>query len=276
MAFPYKKIIPAAVASLVLWTVLLLAGLRTDWLAVLHMDRPVLADRLAERYWDDFARQAVFVDEAAVTHPVNKLLRRLCRANGMDRSKIKLHVVQDDEVNAFAFPGDHLVVYTGLLSFCHGEGELCGVLAHELAHIERGHVARTFVKEVFLSAFTSLLSGYTGVGEAGEVAGMLSSTAYDRAWESEADRLAVDYLGHAGLSAVPFSDFLFRLDEEEDFPAYAEWLSTHPDSDKRARQVRRMAQERNIPSHSRRVLPRGEWEGMQQAVSALQEDGEEQ
>ena len=56
MAFPYKKIIPATVASLVLWTVLLLTGLRTDWLAVLHMDRPVLADRLAERYWDDFAR----------------------------------------------------------------------------------------------------------------------------------------------------------------------------------------------------------------------------
>jgi len=67
---------------------------------------------------------------------------------------------------------------------------------------------------------------------------MLSSSAFDRSLEKEADIKAVDYLVNANLNPEPFAYFLYKLSETENEAAkYLTWISTHPDSKERAEYI---------------------------------------
>ncbi|MCB0663986.1 MAG: M48 family metalloprotease, partial [Saprospiraceae bacterium] len=49
----------------------------------------------------------------------------------------QVHIIQDDAVdNAFALPGGHVVIYTGLLKYLEGNDEASSVLAHEIAYTD--------------------------------------------------------------------------------------------------------------------------------------------
>ncbi len=74
----------------------------------------------------------------------------LYKVNDIDRDKIKVHLLFKDEVNAFALPDGHLVIFSGLILESENPEELSGVLAHELAHIELNHVMTKLMREVGL------------------------------------------------------------------------------------------------------------------------------
>lgn len=237
------KTLKQAAVSVLVFGAVLFAFSRVDWLNTFGLKETVVEDKLGELWWDVYSSDAAFVDDSLRVLPVDSLLDALCRANDIDRSAIFLHLVEDEEVNAFACPGNHLVVNTALLDSCHNADELSGVMAHELAHLMQGHVMQKLVKEIGLSALVVMTSGSGGTETLGEVARVLTSTAYDRTLESEADALAVHYLLAAGIDPNALADFLLRLSAEEDLPALAEWISTHPGSAERARRIRQLAAE---------------------------------
>lgn len=238
-----RKVLTQAAVSVVIFCAVLFAFSRVDWLNTFGLKETVIEDKLGELWWELYSSDARFVDDSLRLAPVDTLFTTLCRANGIDRSFVSLHLVEDEEVNAFACPGNHLVVHTALLDSCRNEAELAGVLAHELAHLTQGHVMQKLVKEVGLSALITMTSGSSGTEALGEVARVLSSTAYDRTLESEADALAVHYLLAAHIDPNALADFLLRLSREEDLPALAEWISTHPGSAERAQRIRQLAAE---------------------------------
>ena len=237
------KTLKQAAVSVLVFGAVLFAFSRVDWLNTFGLKETVVEDKLGELWWDVYSSDAAFVDDSLRVLPVDSLLDALCRANDIDRSAIFLHLVEDEEVNAFACPGNHLVVNTALLDSCHNADELSGVMAHELAHLTQGHVMQKLVKEIGLSALVVMTSGSGGTETLGEVARVLTSTAYDRTLESEADALAVHYLLAAGIDPNALADFLLRLSAEEELPALAEWISTHPSSAERARRIRQLAAE---------------------------------
>jgi beta-barrel assembly-enhancing protease len=125
-------------------------------------------------------------------------------------------------------------VYCALIIDSENESELCGVLGHEIAHIQLSHVMKKLVKEIGLSVLISMTAG--GGGETvKEAVKMLSSSAYDRTLEKEADLKSVEYLTAANINPEPFADFLYRMgDGEASSIKYLSWMSTHPDSKERA------------------------------------------
>ena len=258
-----KKILLQSLVSVVLFLAVLFSFSRVDWLSVFDLRETVIEEKLGDMYWDLYSGSAVFVESDTVIAPLDSLLLHLCEANDIERDKIKLHVVQSDEVNAFAFPDNHLVVFTSLIAKCENQEELCGVMAHEIAHMQKGHI----VKEVGLSVLVGMASG----GQSGEVlrstAKLLSSTAYDRTLESEADKTAVLYLLQSGINPEPFGEFLFRLSKEEELPSLTEWVSTHPDSEKRSIQICNWAKEGSDDIRFEKVLSLETWKTLQQAVS---------
>lgn len=230
-----KTILKQALVSILLFGGVLFSLSRVDWLAVFHLKENIIEEKLGKLYWDIFSKTEKFVKDEAVLQPVDSLLAYICEANGIEKP-IKLHVIESGEVNAFAFPDRHLVIYTSLIKECQNEMELCGVMAHEIAHIERGHVMQKLIKEVGLSVLANAVGGDGGAVLA-ETAQILTSTAYDRTLESEADNYAVAYLSEAGIDPSPLGDFLYRLSREEDLPSITEWISTHPDSKKRSSMI---------------------------------------
>lgn len=252
-----RRFVRQMLVSLAVFAGVLFAFSRVDWMQVFGLDHGIIEEKLGEMYWELFSESEVFVDDDTLIAPLDTLFSALCQANGIDRNEVALHLVECEEVNAYACPGNHLVVYTALVAECRSEAELCGILAHELAHIERGHVMQKLVKELGVATLAAMLADG---GALTEVMQVLTSTAYDRTLEAEADDVAVHYLLAAGIDPRSFGDFLLRLSQEEDLPALAEWISTHPDSKKRVQAIYTLAEGEGHNSAFRSLMPEDEWE----------------
>lgn len=153
-----KKIFLQSIVSAMLFLIVLFSFSRVDWLSVFDLRETVIEEKLGDMYWDLYSGSAVFLESDTVLAPLDSLLSHLCEANDIERDKIKLHVVQSNEVNAFAFPDNHLVVFTSLIAKCENQEELCGVMAHEIAHMQK-----SYHEEVSEGSRTFGFSGY-GIG----------------------------------------------------------------------------------------------------------------
>ncbi len=221
---------------------------RIDWLKLFKIEHisSKTEEQVGDILWDAFSQSEDEVSNTKITLPVDSILTRLCKANGINRSEIKLHVIKSDQVNAFAFPNKHMVVFTALINDCENESELAGVMAHELAHIHKNHVTQKLIKEVGLTTLISITSGNAGGAIIKRMLKTLSSTAYDRKLETEADLTAVDYLVKANINPEAFADFLERLaDSEPEIVSDMTWMSTHPDSRKRALKILEVSEKKH-------------------------------
>jgi len=213
---------------------------QVDWMKLFKIKQTTqnTEEKIGDLFWKMMQNSETEMTSDSIVAPVDSILTRICKANSIDRKKIKLHLLRKDDINAFALPGNHLVIYSGLITTCGNEAELYGVIGHELAHMEKNHVMNKLVKEIGLSVLISMSTG-NGNSEAIKSAiQQISSSAYDRKLETEADFTAVDYLEKAGIDPEPFANFLYRLaDESKNLPSQIYWISSHPESKERAEKI---------------------------------------
>ncbi|MBP6303125.1 MAG: M48 family metallopeptidase [Bacteroidia bacterium] len=219
--------------------------------------------KLGDIYWDYFDSHEQIVKDPYVTKCMDSLLIRISTSNAIDKEKIKLHVVESDEVNAFALPDNHLVVYTGLIKECSDETELCGVMCHEIAHLELNHIMRKLVKEVGLSMLISMAGGNSSSEIIREAVKLLSSSAYDRKLEKEADINAVDYLIKADINPEGFANFLYTLSlDKTSVEKSVNWINTHPDSEERSKYI--LDKAKNSKIKYMQVLKNDTWDELKE------------
>jgi predicted Zn-dependent protease len=238
-----------------------------DWMTVLRFEKVSKAseEKIGELFWDVFNKTEKEIKDEDVVVAIDSLLDRICESNYFDKTSLKVHIVKNEEVNAFALPNEHLVIYTGLLTDCENESELAGVICHELAHIRLNHVMKKLGKEIGLTALISISTGNSGSEVVKEAAKLLSSTAYDRKLEKEADIKAVDYLINARINSEPFAAFLSRLSENEtDLNSKLSWISTHPDSKERADYI--LEYRKSEQSEYQPVLSLASWDKIKTAI----------
>jgi predicted Zn-dependent protease len=194
---------------------------------------------------------------------VKEMEHRLCLANAVQDSSIKLHILVSTDVNAFTLPDRHLVVYTGLIKYCKSPEELSGVIAHEIGHMEHGDVMKKLVKEVGLSMMMAVAGGDAGSRIVQNLAQTISSTAFDREQESAADAYAVHMMAKANIDPEHLADIFFRLSQEKDaLPSQFEWLSTHPNSQDRSAAVLKLR--KNETFHEVPIADSSTWAGIRE------------
>lgn len=241
---------------------------RLDWMTILHVEQvsESMEEKLGETYWELFKHAEQEVLDHAIVSKVDRLLTKLCEANDFDRDQMKLHLIKSEQVNAFALPGGHIIVYTGLILDSETEGELCGVLAHELAHQKLGHLMKKLVKEVGLSMLISMTSGNGNPEMIRQALKVLTSSAYDRSLEREADLKAIDYLINSKINPEGLANFLFRMSTtESDIQQQLFWLSTHPGGEERAKDI--LDQLETSVLIEEQILTPDEWEQLQEDLS---------
>jgi len=262
-----KKIFFQGFSLVVLFLAAWFALRQVDWMTFFKVEQATesLEEKLGDLFADIFGKDELYSSD--IKAPVDSILTHICTTNGIDRDKIKLHIVANDEVNAFALPDKHLVVFSGLILTAENEAELSGVIGHELAHIQLDHVMKKLVKELGLTVLISMTSG--GGGEViRETAKMLSSTAFDRELEREADIKSVDYMVKADIRPEPFADFLFRLSAKQpDILKNLTWISTHPESKERAEYI--IEYSRGRLDGGKPVLGQEAWEALQARLNEL-------
>jgi len=262
-----KKIVIEGIGIIVLFFFTWFALSEVDWMTLLKFEKlsKISEKKLGELFWDVFQHSDNVVSDYEILSPIDSLVNRICDANDFDKESLKIHIVTKDEVNAFALPDEHLIIYTGLIENCENPSELVGVICHEIAHMKSNHIMKKLGKEIGLTALISISSGNSGSEIAKQAAKILSSTAYDRKLEKEADIKAADYLINAKISSVPFANFLFRLSNAEpEINSQFSWISTHPDSKTRAEYL--MQYRKGEPTDIIPVLSNITWEKIQKTL----------
>jgi len=164
---------------------------------------------------------------------------------------VRLTVVESPTPNAFATMGGYAYVTTGLIEMADREEEVAGVLAHELGHLSRRHVAKTMEQEKPLTWATlaGMLLGTLGAMVPGAGAlgpALMSSTMaaaqtvslkFSRENEDEADRFGLVTTEASGYSGHGLSDFLKKIRATEAERSIPQYLLTHPYSDVRAAKI---------------------------------------
>jgi len=211
-----------------------------DWISLFKIQKvsDKTEEKLGELFWEVFQKSEVQNKDTFVINSIDSIVSKICSANKIDRKSIKLHIIDKDDINAFALPDGHLVVYSGLILKSENQEELSGVICHEIAHIQLKHVIQKLVKEVGLSFLISMTTSNKGPEVIKQTVEMLSSSAFDRSMEKEADIKAVDFLIKTKINPEPFANFLYKLSEKEDHGSeYFTWISTHPESKERAEYI---------------------------------------
>lgn len=195
-----------------------------------------IEEQIGDLIWETISKTETVSSNDTLKFHINEMAKKLCESNNVPFEKLKIHVIEKDEVNAFAMPNHHMVIYTGLVKESSSPEALFGVMAHELAHMELNHVMKKLSKEIGLSVLLSMTTGGKGA-QVKEVLKLLSSSAYDRRLETEADQKAVDYLLKAGVDPKPFADFLYQLSFQNPMHEHFYWISTHPESKARSKDL---------------------------------------
>jgi beta-barrel assembly-enhancing protease len=238
---------------------------KIDWITLLKIEKTSanLEQKIGDLFWKSLKTSEGEITSDSVTTSINELLVHLCRKNRIYTDEIKIHILKNGEINAFALPNNHVVIYSGLLEACENESEFCGVLSHELAHIQKGHVMNKLVKETGLSVLISMSTGNGNSTVIKKTIEHLSSTAYDRKFETEADLAAVEYMIRADMDPEALANFLYRL-SDENLPEQLYWVSTHPESKQRSAKIMEALRGRSF--HKNPVLGAGKWIALKNAI----------
>ena len=187
------------------------------------------------------------VEDRAIKHYVENLVAQLASYSALDGYQIYVLVVDNKEVNAFAAPGGIIGINTGLIKFVDNEGQLAGVIAHELAHLRQRHFVRQ-LSEMEQTAQMSTLSMLATIGLLLAGNPVLAITAavgnsalnaqsrlsYSRAYEREADIVSIDTLEASGHGTRAIASFLEKLNQVSGQNQDLAFLYTHPLSSERA------------------------------------------
>jgi predicted Zn-dependent protease len=206
-----------------------------------YPDEPELISRqreekLGETYRELILRNPMFekLENRQLDSAVRVIGERLVGA--LEKTDYQYHfVVFDNEmINAFTIPGGNILISRGLISFCDTPEELAAVMAHEMGHVEKRHVISRLAKEM---GFEILGSGDQFI--LGEIAGMISSTSFDRRQEEEADLFAARLLESAAIEPRTLATFFRKLENETDRQLLEDFeiVSTHPNLSSRIREA---------------------------------------
>jgi beta-barrel assembly-enhancing protease len=160
-----------------------------------------------------------------------------------DRFRHRIVVINDPTVNAVALPGGNIYLFRGILEASETPDEILGVVAHEIAHVERRHGVQQLGRTAAVAFLSSLVIGADVDGvemtdklEAlGEIGSTLLVLRYSRGFEREADLEGLHRLRSASISALGLGRLLVRIEGRHAVDSGLSWLSTHPRAIERLR-----------------------------------------
>ena len=169
------------------------------------------------------------IRDTEIENTIRVYIAPLLQAAGLDAGSVRIHIVNDRRLNAFVAGGMQIFIHTGLLTSADSPDQVIGVLAHEIGHIDGGHLSR--LKDGLRSATTqailvSILGGAAavaagrpdGIGAAlsgGAHVAQRSLLSYSRGMEQAADQAALRYLDSTGQSARGLLSFMELLSRQE-------------------------------------------------------------
>jgi len=185
-------------------------------------------------------QQLPVLSDPAISRYVADLGTRLVAQAPGAKYAYQFKVVNVSTVNAFALPGGFIYVHRGLLEKVGTEGELAGVIAHEIAHVALRHPTNQASKAYLAQAGIGILGGLLGgktqttTGQIVQAVGGFGLNAvflkYSRGAETQADVVGAQIMAKAGYNPMEMVSFFEKLRQQagSDPGKIEQFLSDHP------------------------------------------------
>jgi hypothetical protein len=201
---------------------------------------------IGRRSAEQIMTETPMLDDSEIDGYIQQLGETLASKAAGYKFPYQFRVVATREVNAFALPGGYLFVNAGAIAAARNEGELAGVIAHEIAHVSLRHGTNQATKARLAQAGLGVLGGLAGAGgdtDLGQAVGALGGLGanmlflkYGRAAEKEADLEGARIMAEAGYDPRDMANF-FKTLEAQGGQRVPEMLSDHPDPGDRIKYI---------------------------------------
>lgn len=191
------------------------------------------------------------IDRRDVQDYITRLGDRLARETPGPEFPYQFKVVNVADVNAFALPGGFMYIHRGLIEAADSEGELAGVMAHEIAHVALRHgtnqVSKAYLAQAGLGLLGAFLGGGGNTGQIVQAVGGFGLNAtflkFSRDAEKQADLLGTQILARAGYDPLEMASFFEELREMQgrDPGKFETFFSSHPPPADRSAHVQQEA-----------------------------------
>jgi len=210
--------------------------------------------QMGDYYVRQLRGSAPLINDPLLVQYINGLGMRLVAHANSVRTPFHFYLINNDQINAFAFFGGNVVLHSALFRYSDNESELASVMAHEISHVTQRHLARAMEDQkrnaplTWVGALGSILlamaSPQAGMAAltgtlAGTQQGMISFT---RQNEEEADRIGIQVLPRSGFDPQAMPMFMGKLLDESRYSTRPpEMLLTHPLPESRLADARNRA-----------------------------------
>ncbi|MGI8787709.1 MAG: M48 family metalloprotease [Pyrinomonadaceae bacterium] len=194
---------------------------------------PILRDAEATRYVQQVGERLVAAIPPQFQHP---------------EFRYSFQIVNASDINAFALPGGPMFVNRGMIEAAKNEGEMAGVMAHELSHVALRHgtaqateVNKPLNQILGIGAILggAILGGQTGA-QLGQIFAQGYFTKFSRQYETQADTLGAQIMARAGYDPHDLAN-MFKTIEAQGGSRTPEFLSDHPNPENRFENINREA-----------------------------------
>ncbi len=198
-------------------------------------------------------KQLPMLNDATAQRYVSALGAKLAARAPGPKYNYQFKVANLSDVNAFALPGGFIYVHRGLLDKVRTEGELAGVMSHEIAHVALRHPTNQASKAYLAQAGLGVLGGLLGAktqSSTGQIIGAIGGFGlntlflkFSRSAESQADIVGSQIMAKAGYDPIEMAHFFTYLGQLSGSSQsnVASFLSSHPSSSDREARVRQEA-----------------------------------
>jgi peptidase M48-like protein len=153
------------------------------------------------------------------------------------------------EINAFALPGGPMFINRGMIEAAHTEGEVAGVMAHELSHVVLRHGTAQSSKatkyqmgEIAGAVLGAIVGGRAGnaISQVTQLGVGAAFLRFSREYEQQADLEGTHIMARAGYDPREMAN-VFKTIEQQGGPGGPQWLSDHPNPGNRFEYITREA-----------------------------------
>ena len=155
-------------------------------------------------------------------------------------------VVNARDINAFALPGGPMYVNRGMIEAARNEGEMAGVMAHELSHVALRHGTAQATKAgkyqlgAGIAGILGTILGGPAVGQAAQLPFAVSFLKFSREYETEADLLGARIMANAGYDPRDLANMFQTISRQGG--GGGGWFSDHPSPANRYERINQEAQ----------------------------------
>ncbi|MFN0139671.1 MAG: M48 family metalloprotease [Pyrinomonadaceae bacterium] len=242
----------AATMSAVIWTLPIAATAQTQIKAPKNKYKVQEDVKIGNQYSAQIDKQFPIITDADAANYIQRVGSRLVAAIPPEfqhpEFNYRFKWVNASDINAFALPGVPMYINRGLMEAARNEGELAGVMAHEISHGALRHATAQATKQGSakntLGTIGLILGGAILGGQTGAQLGMLGAqawqTKYSREYESQSDILGARIMAAAGYDPRDLAN-MFQTIAKQGGGRGPEWLSSHPDPGNRFDKINKEA-----------------------------------